>query len=397
MDHHEIAKIHQLVQSADEKNIAVAFEIFQSADYKDNQELVTYLFTLAFFHPKEEIRQQAKPLLKKVVSASFYVDSARDLVFSKIVPKSGIPSVFIFTHLLEQIHKKGVLDVQTLGKYTLDLWTQSWEFCWKHQTEDITYILNKIKKGTSLQLAGSVRDLPEALWQLTDLESLTIINRNLSRISDDIRNLTNLRYLNIQSKLSAFPVGLVELVGLEELKLFISNDQFFNSVPPEVDQLLKLKSLTFTSLAGEFPINFCFIVSLESIDLGYSNFTDFPEEIAQLANLQSVKLNFNENLNLKGVFRKLSKISSLKNLDLSFCKLDQLPEEIALLDQVENLNLSGCHLLDIPMHIEDMVSLKSIDISHNQLSSIPPTLYRLPRLEKIRDNSGIIEVKAGNK
>ena len=392
MDHQEIAKIHQLVQSADEKNIAVAFEIFQSADYKGNQELVTYLFTLAFFHPKEGIRQQAKPLLKKVVSASFYVESARDLVFSKIVPKSGIPSVFIFTHLLEQVHKKGVLDVQTLGKYTLDLWTQSWEFCWKHQTEDITYILNKIKKGNALQLAGSVRDLPEALWELTDLESLTIINRNLSRISVDIRKLTHLKYLNIQSKLSAFPVGLVELVALEELKLFISNDQFFNSVPPEVDQLLQLKSLTFTSLAGEFPINFCFIVSLEAIALGYSNFSDFPEEISQLTNLQSVKLNFNENLHLKGVFRKLSKISSLKHLDLSFCKLEQLPEEIALLDQIETLSLSGCHLLSIPIQVEDMISLKSIDISHNQLKEIPDEITRIPNLQTVKTDQGIIKI-----
>ncbi|OJJ20865.1 hypothetical protein BKI52_09800 [marine bacterium AO1-C] len=396
MNNHEIAKIHQLVQSADEKNIAVAFEIFQSADYKSSQELVTYLFTLAFFHPKNSIRQQAKPLLKEAVSTSFYVESARDLVFSKIVPKSGIPSVFIFTHLLDQVHKKGVLDVKTLGKYTLDFWTQSWEFCWKHQTEDIADILNKIRKGNSLQLAGSVRDLPEALWQLTDLESLTIINRNLSSISDEIRNLTHLKYLNIQSKLSTFPVGLVELVALEELKLFISNDQFFNTVPAEVSQLCKLKSLTFTSLAGEFPVNFCFIVPLESIDLGYSNFKDFPEEVSQLTNLKSVKLNFNENLHLKGVFRKLSKISGLKHLDLSFCKLDKLPEEIALLDQIETLNLSGCHLFDIPIHIEDMVSLRSIDISHNQFSSVPAELYRLPRLEKIRDNSGVIEVKAGN-
>ena len=392
MDHHEIAKIHQLVQSADDKNIAVAFEIFQSANYQDSQELVTYLFTLAFFHPKEAIRQQAKPLLKEAVSASFYVESARELVFSKILPKSGIPSVFIFTHLLEQVHKKGVLDVHILGKYTLDLWTQSWEFCWKHQTEDIVDILEKIKKGKSLQLAGSVRDLPQALWQLTDLESLTIINRNLSTISDDIRNLTNLSYLNIQSKLSTFPIGIVELVGLEELKLFISNDQFFNTVPPEVGQLLKLKSLTFTSLDGAFPVNFCFIVSLEAIDLGYSNFTDFPEEVAYLTNLKSVKLNFNENLHLKGVFRKLSKISSLMSLDLSFCKLDEIPEEIALLDQIEHLNLSGCHLRGLPVHIEDMISLKSIDISHNQFKEMPPEIAGIPNLQTIKTDQGVIQV-----
>ena len=305
MDNHEIAKIHQLVQSSDERNLAVAFEIFQSSDYKNSQELTTYLFTLAFFHPKENIRQKAKPLLREAVSASFYLESARDLVFSKIVPKSGIPSVFIFTRLLEQVHKKGMLDVKILGKYILDFWTQSWEFCWRYETEDIIHILNKIKKGNALQLAGSVRDLPEALWELTELESLSIINRNLSHISEDLRNLNKLKYLNIQSKLATFPVGLVELVALEELKLFISNDQFFNTVPAEVAQLLKLKSLSFTSLAGQFPVNFCFIVSLESIDLGYSSFEDFPEEIAQLTNLKTLKLNFNENLNLKGGIPKV--------------------------------------------------------------------------------------------
>lgn len=391
MDNQEIIKIHQLIQSADQRNLAVAFEIFQSATY--SQELLTYLFVLAFFHPNEAIRQKAKPMFKEVGPKGFYADIADELVFTKIVPKSGIPSVFIFTALLEKIFKKKVLDLYTLGKYVLEWWSQSWEFCWKHQILATKDILQKVKNGRSLQLAGSIRKLPEEIWELKGVENLTIINRNLSYISKNIGQLSELKYLNIQSKLEIFPVGITRLSKLQELKLFISNDQFFHTVPVEVAQLTALKALTFTSLSGQFPVNFCLINSLKSIDLGYSNFEDFPQEIIKLQNLEKLKLNFNENLQLANLFIKLSKISTLKSLDLSFCKLMILPDEIALLDQVETLNVSGCYLTTLPTHIEDMVSLQNINLTHNQFKGVPKVLYQLPHLQTIKTDDGIIDLK----
>lgn len=391
MDNQEITKIHQLIKSSDESNLTVAFEIIQATG--NSKELLTYLFILTFFHPDDAIRKTAKPLFKDKVPIGFYANATKELLFTKIVPKSGIPSVFIFTTLLEKMHQHNVLDVNVLGKYIIDYWVQSWEFCWKHNTEDTLSLLQRVQKGNSLRLAGSIRAVPDEVWQMTELENLTIINRNLSRISEDIGALKNLKCLNIQSKLDKFPLGITELSQLTELKLFISNDQFFTTVPPGVAYLTKLKELTFTSLSGDFPANFCTITSLERIDLGYSNFEDFPEDIIRLKNLKTLKLNFNENLDLKGLFTKLSRISSLKVLDLSFCKLSGLPDEVALLDQVERFNLSGCHLHSLPAHIEDMVSLKHLDLSHNQLGELPDIVYKIKNLEQVKTNSGTIDIK----
>lgn len=393
MDNQEITNIHQLVISADQSNIQKAFDMLNAVP--KSKEKLTYLFILSFFHPEAAVRSTAKPLFKEIAPIGFYANATKELPFTKIIPKSGIASVFLFTSLLEKMHQQQVLDVQVLGTYIIDFWVQSWEFCWKHKAVDTLALLRRVQKGTTLKLAGSIRAIPEEIWQLTELDSLTIINRNLGHIGEGIGQLTKLKYLNIQSKLAEFPVGITQLKELTELKLFISNDQFFNTVPPEVAQLTQLKELTFTSLSGNFPVNFCHMTSLERIDLGYSNFEDFPEEVTKLANLKALKLNFNENLNLSGLFGKLHKISSLKNLDLSFCKLNELPSEIALLDQVEHLNLSGCHLRTLPAHIEDMVSLKYLDLSHNQFEALPEILHKLPCLEQVKTNTGKVDMKKG--
>lgn len=391
MDNQEITNIHQLVISAHPNSIQKAFDALSTAP--KSQEKLTYLFILTFFHPDAAVRSEAKPLFKEIAPIGFYANATKELLFTKIVPKSGIPSVFVFTALLEKMHQHNVLNVKVLATHIIDFWVQSWEFCWKHRAVDTLELLRRVQKGNALQLAGSIRAIPDEIWQLTELESLTIINRNLGHIAEGIGQLKQLKYLNIQSKLAEFPVGITQLHQLAELKLFISNDDFFNTVPAEVAQLTQLKELTFTSLSGSFPVNFCHIASLERIDLGYSNFEDFPEEITKLENLKALKLNFNENLNLSGLFGKLHKISSLKTLDLSFCKLNILPNEIALLDQVEQLNLSGCHLHSLPAHIEDMVSLKYLDLSHNQIDELPDILHKLPRLEQVKTNRGKIEMK----
>ncbi|WP_299457269.1 leucine-rich repeat domain-containing protein [uncultured Microscilla sp.] len=393
MTNQEITNVHQLITSTNPTNLQAAFAKLQAAPH--STEALTYLFILSFFHPDEAVRTQAKPLFKARAPIGFYANATKELLFAKIVPKSGIPSVFVFTALLEKMHQHGVLDVKVLGVHLIDFWVQSWEFCWKHRAVDAMKLLRRVQKGKSLQLAGSIKAIPEEIWQLTELESLTIINRNLGYISEDIAQLKNLKYLNIQSKLAMFPVGITQLHQLAELKLFINNDQFFGTVPPEVAQLAQLKELTFTSLSGSFPVNFCRITSLERIDLGYSNFEDFPEEVTQLNHLNALKLNFNENLQLSGLFSKLHKISSLKNLDLSFCKLNTLPDEVALLDQVEKLNIAGCHLRSLPTHIEDMVSLKYLDISHNHFEQLPQIVHKLPRLEQVKTNQGVIDIQQG--
>ncbi|HLZ15811.1 MAG TPA: hypothetical protein VKQ08_02180, partial [Cyclobacteriaceae bacterium] len=123
---------------------------------------------------------------------------------------------------------------------------------------------------------------------------------------------------------------------------------------------------------------------LEFLDLYWNeNLVDLPDGFEKLANLRSINLGGNPNLNLSKAFLALAKLPRLKTVYLSFNKIQSLPAEIGLLAQIEELIVDNNLLTDLPAQVSTMKRLKRIVLTNNKFSSISKSFSTLPVIEQI--------------
>jgi protein-tyrosine phosphatase len=173
---------------------------------------------------------------------------------------------------------------------------------------------------TSLDLHGlDLAECPEAVFSLTDLESLLLRH----------------------NKLQCTPESLTI------------------SISPKLAQLSMLTVL----------------------DLGYNELSVVPPQIFELRRLESLILNNNQLVTLDSRIGLLA--GSLKTLHLGMNKLTSLPEEIGLLTSLNSLIAPNNELTRLPSSISKLVSLDDIFLRHNALTEFPVELFGLQRLSII--------------
>jgi hypothetical protein len=130
------------------------------------------------------------------------------------------------------------------------------------------YILNNIdeaKKTGWLNLSFcNLIALPEPMFELTNLQALSLQHNYLTELPDRITELTNLTELYLESnQLETLPASIGQLINLKKLHL---KGNRLNSLPPEIGQLTNLLEL----------------------DISTNQLTALPPEIAQLTNLKNL-------------------------------------------------------------------------------------------------------------
>ncbi|XP_074561826.1 receptor-like protein EIX2 [Curcuma longa] len=195
---------------------------------------------------------------------------------------------------------------------------------------------------------SSSSSLPNWLWRLTNLSSLTIDASGL--IPTRISNLTRLIHLDISGNISSpLPVEIWSLNHLIRLDLGF-NEMLTGPIPVEIANLSSLQSL------------FLFMCSLDG---------QIPSEIGNLTNLISLDLSFNS---LSGLIpSEIGNLSSLTTLNLASNSLSgPIPIEIWKLSKLQDLALSHNSLVSAlsEHHLANLTNLKSLALGENSRITI---------------------------
>lgn len=220
---------------------------------------------------------------------------------------------------------------------------------------DPTYGFRRLKLG-----GRELADLPRGLFELTDLEYLTLspdrkscLFFQLPSVPKDIVRLVNLRILCLDTnELTDVHPALCQLVQLERLVL---SNNLLTTLPVEFQDLKQLKSLHLANNYFEgVPEPIFALKQLEFLDMSDNKIMVLSDLIGELNNLETLLLFYNL---LETLPESISRCTRLSNLWLGMNKLTTLPRGIGRLarldwgDRDHSSNLEGNPLVYPPIQV----------------------------------------------
>ncbi len=199
-------------------------------------------------------------------------------------------------------------------------------------------------------------ELPESMWELTQLQSLNLRSNKLAAVPDTIGQLSQLQKLDLsENLLTAVPETICLLIKLQALDISYNK---LTLVPESIGQLTKLDTLNISG----------------------NQLTAIPNIIGQLDQLQSLYLSFNQ---LTYVPNTISQLTNLKYLDLAENQLTAIPETLGQLTKLQRLSLQINQLTSLPNSLDKLKKLKSLNLFNNNIQYLPDWLGELQSLESI--------------
>jgi small GTP-binding protein len=224
----------------------------------------------------------------------------------------------------------------------------------RSQDADQRLLKAKQSKATSLDLSGlNLTVIPEAVFQLTDLQQLYLNNNQITAVPDAVSQLANLQELNLGSnQIKAIPETLSQLANLQTLSL--GNNQI-TDIPEAIGRL----------------------ANLQRLNLGSNQIITIPEAMGQLTNLQSLYVYGNQ---VTAIPEKVGQLVKLHTLYLGNNQISVIPEWMSQLANLEDLSLHDNQITTVPEAVGQLAHLQELDLSNNQLTEIPEALGRMPKL-----------------
>jgi internalin A len=170
--------------------------------------------------------------------------------------------------------------------------------------------------------------------------------------------------------------------GSKELDL---SGQNLTSLPEELAQLTQLETLRLGLNLSTFRRNFLTalpdwlanLTNLQYLQLSSNKLTALPDWLAKLTNLQYLNLNHNQ---LTALPDWLANLTNLQSLHLSSNKLTALPGWLANLTNLQSLQLSSNKLTALPDWLAKLTNLQYLQLSSNKLTALPDWLANLTNL-----------------
>lgn len=300
----------------------------------------------------------------------------------------------------------------------------------------------QLKSLKKLVLAVELAELPDSLFDLSNLEELEIhhsintLNPKIGQLTKlkkliipainipaTIKNLVNLEYLKINSGSSNASIDAESinniglLTNLVELKI---EDNAIEQIPLSFKNLKKIEKLT-VSFSKDVVLNDVFneLINLKEVAFGhpynrynedYDNSTNklaltLPNSFGNLKNLTALTIGNISLNNLENGFKNLTSLERLmissanvsalpasignstllKEITIRNSNLAKLPIEINKLTQLSTLSLEGNNLVSIP-DISNLSQLKTLSLNHNKLASLTSSIGNITTLETIELN-----------
>ncbi|XP_048326278.1 receptor-like protein 7 [Ziziphus jujuba] len=273
-------------------------------------------------------------------------------------------------------------------------------------------------------LFGSINS-NSTLFTLVHLQMLSLADNhfNFSQIPAAIVQLSGLTYLNLSSSTlyGQVPFEISNLTRLSSLDVSSNYDpdtgeKFLQLRNPKFKTLvrnllgLEILILSYVDISSEVPDLLTNFTSLTTLHLSKCElYGDFPAKLFQLPNLQSLIVQFNENLTgrfpefqqrsplttlrLRGTKfsgslpYSIEKLDSLDMLDVRSCNFSgPIPFSLGKLTQLTYLNLRGNNFSgEIPSSLRNLIHLTLLSIAENQITGpIPLWLGNLTKLTMLR-------------
>eukprot|EP00163_Fabomonas_tropica_P033366 TRINITY_DN871_c0_g1_i2.p1 TRINITY_DN871_c0_g1~~TRINITY_DN871_c0_g1_i2.p1 ORF type:complete len:360 (-),score=48.28 TRINITY_DN871_c0_g1_i2:504-1583(-) len=119
------------------------------------------------------------------------------------------------------------------------------------------------------------------------------------------------------------------------------------------------------------------LASLESLNMSHNRLMFLPSKIDMLKQLTELDISYNS---LKSLPGEIGSLPNLKILDASDNFLTEIPVEIANLKRLQYLNVNTNKLTELPSALGSLSDLTVLHVSYNKLKSLPVSLARCTEL-----------------
>lgn len=232
--------------------------------------------------------------------------------------------------------------------------------------------------STLLLSANTLEELPDNVCQLNSLKTLDVAYNNLKTIPEAISKLRQLTTLNLSfNELDEMPKPLCELKRLTTLNVRFNP---IKRVPKEIVNLRELSTLVVAdTMLRELPSFVCQLKGLSNLDVSNNGMSSLPANVSNPRHLSKINLGGNR---LQELPQSIFLLKNLTTLDVSWNQLKKIPKNIASLQQLTTLRLEGNKLFELPEAIGNLELLTILDVSNNHLVSLPArAMSRLNRLK----------------
>lgn len=202
--------------------------------------------------------------------------------------------------------------------------------------------------------------------------SVTIKNKNLTRIPEFVFNMPRLKVLDLSgNQIESIPEKIGALKNLQELAM---ESNALRSLPSSIGSLAKLERLSlYNNELTTLPSSVGNLKSLRTLLLTNNKMTSIP---ALPPKLTVLILNRN---NLTSVPEAITNHKTLEYLGLIENKLTSLPESIGDVKSLLSLGLGNNRLTQLPERIGDLANLGILNLTGNPLISVPASMNRLSK------------------
>jgi len=242
--------------------------------------------------------------------------------------------------------------------YELQKWIKSKNKDRPNEINTINYRIDSLSKLSTLRLYGLEVSDISFLEKLTGLQTLYLSLNEISDISF-LEKLKGLQILCLISNKISDISFLENLTGLETLSL---------STNPisDISFLRKLTSLQRLYLSSNEISDISFLeklTRLQSLDISKNNISDYSF-LENLTALQSLNLRYNQIWDIS----VLAKLTRLQSLDLRFNRISDI-SFLEKLTELQTLDLSDNKISD-PSFLKKLVSLKKLYLRSNKFSDV---------------------------
>ena len=200
-------------------------------------------------------------------------------------------------------------------------------------------------------------EVPEWVWQQTELRVLILANNGLTALPPGIGRLHRLTTLDLgHNALTSVPDELGNLNELSDC-LYLHDNQL-TRIPDTLGKLTRLRYL----------------------NIGENSLTTLPEAIVGMTSLIEFRAQHNRLATLPD---SIGQLHNLRELWLRGNAIEHLPPSTAHLHQLRHLDLRENSVAELPPSLAGLPRLRQIDLRSNRLSRLPDWLTLMPSLEKL--------------
>lgn len=259
----------------------------------------------------------------------------------------------------------------------IDFRDSTWKFSYSNEFPCI--LTNYVIKHYSFSVGNSSNaKFQQLLSKICDsINQRNLVSTYKTEYSQ-IASEAQIPYLHLQDRgLSKLPKNINTL----QIKKIILSGNNFTEFPDEILNMPQLEEL----LIGHNPVfklpdNLESLKNLKRLSINSTLIKEFPSDLSALENLETIGLDHND---FKKIPEPILTIPNLKRLKLNNNELTDLKFIDERLEGLESIYLYSNEIKQIDCEIENLQNLKELLIFDNKIDSIPDCISSLTNLEKL--------------